>query len=236
MTSTAARRVYVVGVAACVALALTAAAGAAAPVSGSVSGPIVSLSGKTFTLTTSLSPTGKSKITVGSATVVSEQVAVSRSDLTTGVCVSAIGSKSGSTVMASRITISRPVKGKCGGGFGRGGGNRPAGSRPGGTRPPGGGAGGFRGGNFGFAFGAISAIKGSTLTVHSKLRGNTTVSVSSRTTFSETRSVGASAIAVKLCAFVRGTSTDRGVTVTAQNVALTRPGPTGCSFGFPRGG
>ena len=44
--------------------------------------------------------------------------------------------------------------------------------------------------------------------------------------------VGASGIAVKDCAFVRGTSSDKGVTVTAQNVSLTKPTSAGCQFGF----
>ncbi len=219
-----------------VALLAAGAASAAAPVQGSIVGPITSVKGKTFTVKTSLSPTGASKVTVGSKTTITEQQAGNLADLRTGVCVMATGTKKGSVVTASRIALSPVVKGKCNGGFG--GGGRPRGSyRPGagagggpggGSRPP-----GFtRPANFGFAFGAISAVKGSTLTVHSNQTGTTTVKVSSKTTITRTATVGSNAIAVKLCAFVRGTSSDKGVTVAAQNVSLSKPGATGCTNRF----
>ena len=57
-------------VAAAAALALLpAAATAATPVQGSVFGPIVSVQGTTFALTTSLSPSGRSTVAVGKATI-----------------------------------------------------------------------------------------------------------------------------------------------------------------------
>jgi hypothetical protein len=211
------------------ALSATAVAGAAAPVQGSIAGPITATKGKTFTVKTALSPTGSSKVTVGTKTTITEQVAGKQADLRTGVCVMATGSKKGSVVAATRITVSQAVKGKCGGGFGRG--TRPgSGARPGGrSRPP-----GFTPpANFGFAFGAIAAVKGTTLTVHSQQRGNTSVTVSAKTQIDRTAQVGSKAIAVKLCAFVRGTSSDKGVTVQAQNVALSKPGPNGCNSRFP---
>jgi hypothetical protein len=218
---------------AAVALSATAVAAAAAPVQGSIAGPITSVKGQTFTVKTALSPTGSSKVTAGSKTTITEQVAGKQADLQKGVCVVANGSKKGSVVVASRITISKAVDGKCGGGFGRGtrpgGGARPGGgSRPPGSRPP-----GSFGANFGFAFGAIAAVKGSTLTVHSRQRGSTTVTVSAKTQIAKTTRVGSTAIAVKLCAFVRGTSSDKGVTVQAENVALSKPGPNGCTSRFP---
>ena len=145
---------------------------------------------------------------------------------------------------AQRISLSTPVKGKCTAGFGRGG-TRPGGGTgaPGaGQRPPGAGTGGggTSGGfgnfaNFGFAFGTISAAKGDTLSVKGTLNGKavtTTVTVSAKTQISKTATVGISDVAVKDCAFVRGTSSDKGVTVTAQNVSLTKPTANGCQFGF----
>jgi hypothetical protein len=49
------------------------------------------------------------------------------------------------------------------------------------------------------------------------------VTLSSKTAYTKTVTVGASAIKAKLCAFVRGTSTDKGVTISAQNVSLSKP-------------
>ncbi len=230
------------------ALVLTGVAAAASPVSGSISGPVVSVKGSTFTVTTSLSPTGKSTVSVGKATVITAQQTLTRSALKTGVCAMATGQKnSKGVVTAQRISLSTPVKGKCTAGFGRGG-TRPGGGTgtPGaGQQPPGGtggggtgagGGGGFgNSANFGFAFGTISAAKGNTLSVKGTLNGKavtTTVTVSAKTQISKTATVGISAVAVKDCAFVRGTSADKGVTVTAQDVSLTKPTSAGCQFGF----
>ena len=43
------------------------------------------------------------------------------------------------------------------------------------------------------------------------------------------------AIKLKSCAFVNGTSTDKGVTVTAQSVRLSQPRNGSCTFGGRRG-
>jgi len=209
---------------------------AAAPVQGSVFGPVVSVSGSTFTITTSLSPTGKSKVSAASATV-TEQGTAPRSSLKVGSCVMATGARSSQGVVAAtRITISQPVKGSCTNGF------RFGGARPNRTTPPGGNrtppAGGFRtNGNFGFAFGSVATIKGSTLTVKGVSFGSsttrtTTVTVSSKTALEQTTTVKASAITTKLCAFVRGTSTDKGVAVKATNVALSPEANGTCTNGF----
>ena len=229
------------------ALVLTGVAAAASPVSGSISGPVVSVKGSTFTVTTSLSPTGKSTVSVGKSAVITAQETLTQSALETGLCAMATGQKnSKGVVTAQRISLSTPVKGQCTAGFGRGG-TRPGGgtgTTPGaGQRPPGGGGtggGGTGGGfgnfaNFGFAFGTISSAKGDTLSVKGTLNGKavtTTVTVSAKTQISKTATVGISAVAVKDCAFVRGTSADKGVTVTAQNVSLTKPTSAGCQFGF----
>jgi hypothetical protein len=210
------------------------AATAAAPVAGSVAGPVTSVSGPTFELTTSLSPTGNSTVHVGPTTVITEQSDGTRADLKKGVCATAIGPKKGKGVVAaSRIMISQPVNGQCGAGFGRGG--RPSGSGPrlGGTQPPRppGGSRGFA--NFGFATGAITAIDGSTMMLRGR-QGTTSFTVSAKAQVTKTVRLTASAIKLKLCAFVRGTSIDRGVTVTAQDVGLSKPGSTGCTPRFRR--
>jgi hypothetical protein len=227
------------------AVALAVLATAASPVQGSVSGPVVAVKGSTFTITTSLSPTGKSLVSAGSARI-SEQATAPRSALKVGACVMATGSKnSKGVVAATRVSISAPVNGKCGGGFQRraGGGGNGGGAPPqGGGRPSGGGSGGNGGGfqrpaNFGFAFGSVAKLSGSTLTVKgvafgSKKATTTAVTVSSKTTLSELKTVKAQDVALKMCAFVRGTSTDKGKTVKASDVSLTPETNGSCTNGF----
>jgi Domain of unknown function (DUF5666) len=226
------------GIAACACAVLVAAAvctglaAAATPVSGSVDGPVTAVKGSTFKLKTSLSPTGSSTVSVVSATVITEQAVAPHSALRKGACVMAVGKKNAKGVVtASRVTVSAAVKGSCTSGFTRRGGT--GGGPPqggGGQRPPG----GFTGSaNFGFAFGQVTKTKGSTLTVKG-FRGTTTVTVPAKTQVLETKRVGPSAIEVKMCAFVRGTSTDKGVKVKAQNVSLSKPTKTGCTSGFRR--
>jgi hypothetical protein len=206
-------------------------AAAASPVSGSISGPITAVKGKTFTVKTTLSPTGASKVSVGSKTTISERVDGSRTDLKKGACIMASGTKSGSAVAATRVSLFSSTNGRCTGGFG---GNRPSGSRPPGSARPPGGSGGFsRPANFAFAFGQITAVKGSTLSVKG-FNGTTKVNVSSKTSVSKTADVGMSEVKTKLCAFVFGTSSDKGVTVQAQNVSLTTSVGGKCAFGFRR--
>ena len=226
-----------------IAAAVAAAALAAAPVQGSVFGPVVAVKGSTFTITTSLSPSGKSLVTVGSARV-TEQATAPRSSLKVGACVAASGTRDGKGVVtATRISISEPVKGECQSGFQRRRGTRPvppAGSSP--QRPPGGG-GGFRGnGNVGFAVGSITKMTGSTLTVKGRGFGSssaatttTSVTISAKTLLTHTLTVKASAIEPKMCAFVQGTSADKGVTVKATDIALT-PETNGQCVGFRRQG
>jgi hypothetical protein len=225
----------------------TGIAAGATPVQGSVVGPVTSVKEKTFTITTPASlnvPKNTSKVTVVSSTVITEQKAGTRKSVKKGLCASAFGTRNTKGVVAAqRITLTKPVKGACDLGFGRrGGGTRPGGSGTppsGGQVPPGGGGGGGGGfgqsGNFGFASGTITAVKGSTLTVKGT-RGTTTtttkVTLSAKTQVEQTLQVKVSAIKVKLCAFVRGTSTDAGATVKAQSVALSQPTANGCTGGF----
>ena len=214
-----------------------AVASAAAPVQGSVSGPVVSVSGSTFTITTSLSPSGKSKVSAGSATI-TEQATAPKSSLKVGACVMASGTRnSKGVVTATRITISQPVKGSCTNGFRPVGGTRPNRTGPpsGNRTPP---VGGFsRSGNFGFAFGSVTKLSGSTLTVKGMAFGSskattTTVDLSPKTALEETKTVKASAIKTKMCAFVNGTSTDKGVTVKATRIALSPETNGVCTSGF----
>lgn len=222
------RRLLVLAALVTTAVVVVGAAAGASPVSGSISGPITAVKGKTFTVKTSLSPTGASKMSVASKTTITERVAATRSDLKKGACVMATGTKKGSTVTATTIALTSSSDGQCTSRFG---GTRPRGSGSGG-RPPGGG--GFSPpANLGFAFGQITAVSDSTLTVKG-FNGTTKVTVASKTAISKTLTVGMSAVKVKLCAFVFGTSSDKGVTVQAQNVSLSTPVGGKCTSGFRR--
>jgi hypothetical protein len=228
----------------------TGVAAGASPVQGSIVGPVTEVKGTTFTVNTPANlgvPKNSSKVTVVSSTVITEQTAATRSILKKGLCASAMGTRNSKGVVAAqRITLTKPVKGACDTGFRRGG-PRPGGGTgttpSGGQRPPGGGqgpsgGGGFNGsGNFGFAFGTISSVKGSTLQVRGTRGGTTsttTVTLSAKTQLEQTLQVKPGAIQVKLCAFVRGTSSDKGATVKADSVALSKPTANGCGGGFRR--
>jgi hypothetical protein len=215
-----------------VAASIIAGAGtalAAGPVSGSIAGPVTSVKGSVFKVSTSLSPTGTATVQVGSATAIVSQETAAKGDVKNGVCVTAIGTKAKTAIAATRIMLTQPVEGSCANFGGRrrppaGSGQRPA-NPPQGQRPPGN---GFA--NFAFANGSVTAVKGSTLTVHGRT-GTTTVTVSTKTQLLKTVTVAASAIRLKMCAFVQGTSADKGVTVKAQRVNLSPAGPNGCTFG-----
>jgi hypothetical protein len=204
-------------------------AAAAAPVSGTIAGPVTSTQARAFTLKSSLSPTGSSKVHVGSSTVISEQANGSRADLKKGACASAFGPKDKKGVVAAiRVMLSAPVQGRCATRISGGGlqsGSRPPQSaqrqRPPQLRyaPP---------GNFGFASGGIAAVDGNTLTLRNQ-QSTSKVTVSAKTQIVRTVRVGGSAVKVGLCAFVRGTSSDKGVNVSAQDVSLFKPGPNGCT-------
>jgi hypothetical protein len=213
---------------------IAALALATAPVQGSVFGPVVSVKGTTFTITTSLSPNGKSIVSAAGATI-TEQATAPRSSLKAGACVMASGTRNSKGVIAAaRITISQPVKGSCTNGFlGRGGGTRL-------TRPPGGGtrtppAGGFSARIGGFAFGAVTKLSGSTLTVKGSFGSTSrtaTVTISSKTALVRTVMVKPTAVTVKTCAFVNGTSADKGASVKATRIALSTEISGKCTNGF----
>jgi hypothetical protein len=206
--------------------ALAALLLAASPVQGSVFGPVVSVKGSTFTIATSLSPSGRSAVSAGSAKI-TEQAAAPRSSLQAGTCVMATGTRnSKGVVAATRITISTPVKGSCTTQLSIRRGTRPAGAPKGGFTPN---------ANFGFALGSVTKVHGSTLTVKGP-RATTTVTVSAKTSLMHTETVEPSAITTSMCAFVAGTSTDKGVTVKATSISLSEKQNGACAvtrFGGP---
>jgi hypothetical protein len=198
------------------AIAAAALVSVASPVQGSVSGPVVAVKGTTFTITTPLSPNGRSVVSAAGAHI-TEQAPAPRSSLKVGACVMANGAqKLKGVIAADRISITAATKGSCA---------HPVVRQ---ARPPGGGtppaSGGFRTGGSGrpggFAFGQVTKIAGSTLTVKGPL-GTTAVTISSKTALTHLVTIKASAITTKTCAFVRGTSTDKGKTVKAADVSIT---------------
>jgi hypothetical protein len=193
--------------------ALATAAGAASS-PAFFSGPIAAVSGSTFTVSTSLSPTGKSRVSVGSKTTMSEQKTGSLSDLKKGLCVSASGTTSGAKITATRISITPSCA------------NRP------GTGPRGAGGNPNLPANAGLAIGTISSRSGSTLVVKTQT-GSSTVIIDSKTQITKSVKVTRSALKLKLCAFVRGTSSDGQKSVQAQLVQLS-PAVNGSCVG-PRG-
>lgn len=209
------------------ALAAAGSAAAASPVTGSIFGRVLAVRGGSFTMRSPQVPGGRAVVTVGSATI-SERVAGSRSDLRKGLCATATGTTKNGAVTARRVSLSQPVEGSCTGGFG--GRTRPGGARrpPTTTRP----SGGFRRpADFGFAVGAITAVGGSTLTLHGP-RGTQTVTLAKTTQIEKTVTVRS--VSTTSCAFVLGTSGDQGKTVKAQRIQLTPATAAGCSFGFGR--
>jgi len=205
-------------------LATAAALGATTPTQGSIAGPVTTVKSGTFTVKTSLSPTGSALVKTNAKTTISRQITAKRTDLKSGVCVTANGLKnSKGVVAATRVTVSYPTKGSCGG---RVGGTPPRGNGSPTPQPP---SGAQRPANAGFAAGMVSSIKGSTLTVTGRDGKTSTVTVSSKTSIRKTASVKPSQVGVKECAFVRGTSTDKGITVLATNVSLSQPVNGSCS-------
>ncbi len=207
--------------------AVAGTARAAGPVSGSIAGPVTAVQGQTFTLRSSLSPTGKSKVHVGTATPITEQETASRAEVKKGICVSAVGQKGkNGVVRADRLTLSAPVNGSCQTGLGGRRVQRPSGAQ----RPPQGSRRRAVPATFGFAAGAVVAVNGSVLSVHGR-QGSIKVALSAKTQIGRLVRVTMAAIKVGLCTFVQGTSTDKGVNVTARSVSLFEAGANGCTFG-----
>lgn len=201
---------------------------APARVSGFVSGQVVSVKGAGFVVKSSFGAVADSTVSVTGASVITEQLSSTRSALVRGVCVTANGQKAASgAIDALRITVAPPVKGACSTGFSLHGGSTR--SRSAAAAGPPSGSSGF--GNFGFAAGKITGIKGDKLIVHGA-DGSSTVALSGSTEILETHAVGRSAIAVDACALVRGTSSDAGVKIKATSIDLSKPGASGCGHGF----
>jgi hypothetical protein len=141
------------------------------------------------------------------------------------------------------------VNGSCvAAGFGGGLGNRPSGSgRPTGPRPTGsgrpsggfgGGGGGFGGGFGGATSGKLTKLSGNTMLVQVTGRADQsstldTISLTASTSYSETAKATSTALKVGECVTATGSADSTGA-VTATRIALSTPGPNGCTVGFGR--
>ncbi|HEX3780365.1 MAG TPA: DUF5666 domain-containing protein [Pseudonocardiaceae bacterium] len=205
--------------------------------------------------------TGQVTVNFSSSTTFSNTVSGTLADVTVGSCVTATSTAAagssapaaGSPITARAVTITTPGANGCtAGGFGGGAGgfggrggaggaggtsrpNRPSGS----ARPSG--ANGAGRGNFAgrIAFGSVTAVTSTGFTVHSVARGSnpatdTTVTVTSSTTYSKVESADSSALAVGDCIAAVGATDDTGA-VTAKTISISKPGPNGCSTGFGSG-
>ena len=242
------RRPFIATLALAGAVLVVAGASAATPVvTGFVSGQVTSVKGAQFVVKDSFGAVAESTVSLANSGTVTERLTADHSDLTVGACVMANGEKAttGGAIDAERLTITSPVDGKCAttGFFGHGGG-RPGNGAGG---PYAGGANGGRGssfagfgggGNFGFAFGSLTAVNGNTLEVKGTPVGSTKptttkVELSSSTQLTAVKTVDASAITVGACASIRGTSTNEGLTVKATSVSISQPTSNGCGLASP---
>lgn len=155
------------------------------------------------------------------------QQAAASTDVKSGTCVTANGQRnSKGVVAATRLTVSKPTKGTCGPGAGA---RRPGYGSPRAGTPPQSQSGAQRPANAGFAAGMVSSIKGSTLSVKGRDGKTITVTLSTKTTIRTTASVKPTQVRLNECAFVRGTSADKNITVLAININLSPPTNGSCT-------
>jgi Domain of unknown function (DUF5666) len=175
------------------------------------------------------------------STAFTNTVKASLSDVKAGMCVVAVAATGGAQpakLTARTVQISAATaKGCAAGAFGGFGGNasrtpdpsrRP---RPSGANRP--------GGEFGRAFGKVTAVSATGFTVQGVARGSnpattTTVTVNASTTYTKTAVATSSALAVGVCIAALGPADDTGA-VTARTIAVSKPGSTGCAGGLGGG-
>jgi Domain of unknown function (DUF5666) len=225
------------------------------------SGTIASITGSILEVQNPQS--GQTTVNVSSKTVIAATVSVGLSDVKSGGCISATGTKgSGGSIDATNVMIFSATKGTClrggfgpGGGFGGGGRGFPrttGGTFP--TRTSGTGGRTFkRPANFANASGKVTSVAGSKIkvdavsfTFSSKTKKPTTttsaktVSVSKSTKYSKSEKVASSSLKVGECVTATGSTNSIGA-VAASTLIVTQPTSSGCSTfggfgGFGRGG
>ena len=192
-------------------------------------------------------------VTWNGSTKFTQEISVSKSEVTVGSCVVVRAPQSSASAGASQtarptsitaasVRISAPTNGTCTQAGGRlGGQGRPSGaSTPsaGQSGQPGFGGGQGRGFRAFGAFGKVTAVTASGFTVQSDLGGQTTtttVMTTGSTTYLSTASATSAAVKVGDCMQATGTADSTGA-VTATRVSLTQPVNGACTSGFgPRG-
>ncbi|HEX9335727.1 MAG TPA: DUF5666 domain-containing protein [Pseudonocardiaceae bacterium] len=191
--------------------------------------------------------TGQVTVNFSSSTTFTNTISATLADVAVGSCVAAT-SPTGSgaqpaTLTAQTVLITPATANGCTvGGFGGGGGGgfagRPSGAPRPSNRPRPSGANGAPA-NGARAFGSVTAVSATGFTVHSLARGttparDTAVTVSSTTTYTKTVSATSSALAVGQCIAAIGPADDTGA-ITARSIAISKPGPNGCTARFVGG-
>jgi hypothetical protein len=196
--------------------------------------------------------TGQVTVKFTSSTAFTNTIKASLADVKVGDCVTVAAASGGAqakALTASTVGISKPTSSGCtaAGGFGGGnfGGGGFAGRGGGASRTPNpsrrvrpSGANGA--GNFGRAFGSVTAVSKTGFTVKAVARGSTpavttTVTVNAATTYTDSAKATSSALAVGDCIVALGASDDTGA-VSAKSINISKAGTNGCAGGFGRGG
>jgi Domain of unknown function (DUF5666) len=214
-----------------------------------VVGTAAAVSGSTLEVQNPTS--GQVTVTFTATTPITDTVAVTSKDVTVGSCVTVVGKPSAggapaTSVTATSVTISAPVKGNCtgAGGFGAGGfggfGRGQGGSTP---RPsfsprprPTGSRGAFANGAFGGANGKVTSVSATGFVVQSRNRAagaNTSITVitTAASKYLKTVTAASSALKVGQCITAVGTANSIGA-VAARSIRISQPGPNGCVSGF----
>ncbi|MHB1787735.1 MAG: hypothetical protein ACYCS7_16680 [Acidimicrobiales bacterium] len=214
-------------------------------------GQLAAVSGQTLEVQNPQS--GQVTVNLTSATVITQTVTATASDLASGECVAATGTKDTSGVIsAAAVTISQPGPTGCTrslrgqrGGFGGGSGGLRGGSARSGVHATGRAGQPRRSASFAVALGKVSSISGTTVQVQVRPPTSTTTTRAARTpitpassfTFSSTTRwtkvlvAGPSALVVGQCVSAFGPSDSTGA-VTARTLAIHPAGPNGCSRGL----
>lgn len=200
--------------------------------------------------------TGQVTVTYSDATTWTQSTQATTAALAVGDCVTVTGTAPASTGTASTttrptsftataITVIDTTNGTCAAtGFGNGTAPRTgtrASSAPTGTpRTRTGTGGGGGGAGFAFATGTVQSVSGATIvidTVAQAAQGATidTVTTTGTTTVTTTAPATSAALTVGECVSANGATSPNG-SVSATRIALSTPGPSGCTTGFGRRG
>lgn len=219
------------------------------PAAPAASGLVAAISGSTMQVQNQ--QTGQVAVSWSGSTKFSHTVATTLAAVRAGDCVTAIAptgtDSSATSFTATTMTVSAPVNGTCGGGFGgaRTGqrpsqfpsGQRPSGfpgrsGRPGGSGRPGFGA---------IASGKVTSVSRSSVVIAARQFGsnasstaNKTVTIGSKTKITTEAATTATSVKVGVCVTAQGKADSTG-TVAATRVRITQASNGQCTLGFGGG-